>query len=708
MKTNLKGSGKFARILLAHGEKLGMLAVLVCAGLLIASSLGRPKLGKTADELNQQRDQASRHYTEMLWSSLPEDQKITAAKYAVVRQEALVSPVAGAAFPPQPSWDPRVIEEVGPRKDPELFAPLDLEARGQAGLWVSADPEVIRQRMLAAQAEAQKAAIEEEEERRRLEEDAGEGRRGGFGESREGGYPGGFGEGRGFGGGFDGQMTRDGVIVQRPKFGAPTQGFEEIRNRTWVTVVAKVPIRKQFDAYEDALSTARGYSAQTDVPVYRGYQVQRAEVVDGKLGEWRNLANVTDKAILQEMAKWPPQSQTPEVANPKYVHPLLTFPLPPMVLRPWGEEATHSDLPIPTPEDLMQGMMPEDEEPKKTEGDEGDSNDPFASATKIQPAPGGYGEFGGRGYPGRGEAGGMPGGYPGMGGRGGEFAMGGRGFGMPGGEGRMGGRGFGGEYGGRGGMGMGGMGAEMQLPEYAWDGVTKTLLFRYFDATAQPGKKYRYRVRLVITDVNGGVPEKYLDKTVTERRKDGPKDKDGKPVNYRFTDWSEPSSMASVPQPGLVYLAGSEGANPANLASEPEARLLIKTLDAPLAAELATAQSFIRGSVVNLLQQKAQVIWSDLFDPADPEYEKSSPSFDFVTGLTLLDFRGGEQLDSKNRDLTGPTAALMMDGAGRIFLQDELDDRLPVLEFDQMMDARTQMERQRREQEDGGGGRPRR
>ena len=59
---------------------------------------------------------------------------------------------------------------------------------------------------------------------------------------------------------------------------------------------------------------------------------------------------------------------------------------------------------------------------------------------------------------------------------------------------------------------------------------------------------------------------------------------------YRMTEWSEPSPVAIVPQPGLVYVAGAEPANPANFTAEPEAKLLIKSLDADEAAEVALAE----------------------------------------------------------------------------------------------------------------------
>ena len=47
--------------------------------------------------------------------------------------------------------------------------------------------------------------------------------------------------------------------------------------------------------------------------------------------------------------------------------------------------------------------------------------------------------------------------------------------------------------------------------------------------------------------------------------------------------------------------------------------------------------------------QKAKIIWSTLYK-IDPEEPQDSPQFNFLTGLTLVDLDGGEQLVSKNRN----------------------------------------------------------
>lgn len=260
---------------------------------------------------------------------------------------------------------------------------------------------------------------------------------------------------------------------------------------------------------------------------------------------------------------------------------------------------------------------------------------------------------------------------------------------------------------GRGGYSIegGGMGAgPMQLEQKQWDGKTSHYLFRYFDSTVEPGRRYRYRVRLAFIDVNAQpqVPARYLDPVVAVRlEKEKQASKNGKPTGYRLTEWSDPSPVAVVPESGLAYLASVKPASANNINSEPEARLVVKALDAAIAAEVALQDWFRRGSVLNR-QQHAQIIWSSLYEinPANPT---ESPEFQFITGQTLVDFDGGEQLSSKNRNLTAPARALMMDSAGRLRLKEELADEESVRPFNFILEQSEAAARQQRDRNENRG-----
>jgi hypothetical protein len=244
----------------------------------------------------------------------------------------------------------------------------------------------------------------------------------------------------------------------------------------------------------------------------------------------------------------------------------------------------------------------------------------------------------------------------------------------------------------------------MQFEQYTWDGRTKFLLFRYFDMTVEPGKQYRYRVRLAVADPNAYSEARHLDPEVTTRLQKDRKP-NGDPLGYRLTEWSEVSPVASVPHAGLVYVAGAEPANPANYASEPEAKILIKSLDAAQVAEVALAEMFSRGTVLNLFGKQPQVIWSATFQSTNADGEpQPSPKFDFRTGLTLMDFDGGEVLGG-NRELKAPARALVMDSTGKMMIESELERYETVWQYGKLMEMHADAERRARERERDGGGR---
>lgn len=45
------------------------------------------------------------------------------------------------------------------------------------------------------------------------------------------------------------------------------------------------------------------------------------------------------------------------------------------------------------------------------------------------------------------------------------------------------------------------------------------LLFRFFDFTVEPGKKYKYRVKLVMSDANFSIPDNMLSAAVLDRHR---------------------------------------------------------------------------------------------------------------------------------------------------------------------------------------------
>ena len=133
--------------------------------------------------------------------------------------------------------------------------------------------------MRAAAVKAAEERAKAAEEAERMAEEGGEGGRGpGPGRGMGPGMRGGFGEGArgGMGmGEIGGMKTKDGVLVIPPMEAPRCKASKRSSRTSWVTVLAKVPIKQQFQMYEDALAT-RGFNPAADEPQYIGYVIERA------------------------------------------------------------------------------------------------------------------------------------------------------------------------------------------------------------------------------------------------------------------------------------------------------------------------------------------------------------------------------------------------------------------------------------------------
>jgi hypothetical protein len=659
----------------AHGEKIGIAAIIICAGLLIYSALNVPRLdaGRDPETLRATANRAKTKIEAFTYQGIAKqlDPSAPAEESPLVKVQPLdvsrMKPLEAEDFPNMVPVNPHVVPPMPPRTDPVLLAPEELEVHGDAGLWASADPAAIKQRQLAALKAAQKEQQEEAAARQREDdEEDGEGRGRGRGRDR----------GRGEDDFEDQQRGRNSTIVLQPRTGVELSGFETITARSWVTVLAKIPYKAQTQMYDDALKMSRGYDPTRDIPDYIGYVVERAEITPEGQGKWERIAQVHEKILVKEMATYP--VNPPEVVASRFVHPLLTHPLPPLILKEWDDRVSHSSMPLatedipPAEQEMLDAAKTADEAEKEGEAtDDGG----FGGARRELPVGGEmYGERGGYGGEMGGEMYGRGGGGYGRGGYGGE--MGGRG----GYGGEMGGRGgyggeMGGEYGGRGGgYGRGGYGlgqgaGVVELADFVWDGKTESVLLRFFDNSVEPGHSYRYRVQLAIKDVNDNVDEGKLDPSVAARRRELKENM----RYFRLTEWSKPSPIASVPLPARTYVMKADP-------GKGEVDMLIKALNSRFAAEIALVESFTRGMVLNI-RDKAKIVWSNQYD------EEKDPEFDFFTGVTIADIQGGGELSNKNRDLTAPARVMLMDAAGKLMVRKELQDQTTVKDFNAALEA---------------------
>lgn len=701
MKANLKGLGGIKGLALHHGEKIVIAVVGLLALWFVYSSLKLPSLDDNF-QVDRLRSEINATNTAIQNSTWPGDSP-DAPGAGDVRP---YKPLARAAnvkvdpgnYPIQP-LDPRVMSPSLLRTDPEILNAEDIEVTAGSGLLAFRDEKTIeeqaRKQRLAEEERARKAA---EEARRQAQqtEQGGPGRGRGPGEELASQV-------------FDPDHPDRRLIegVASPA-GVPLQGGERLERAHWAIVVAKVPIRKQLELYQDAFENARGgFDPARDFPQYVGYVVERCDVVDGKQGTWRRVyvydgqkKNVPGKPVgkfvnldivtkLGEIAARDWAGQSIEPVDARWTDQVLTLPLPPLVGRDFGEEATHSEIPLakdaPPPEDMSMQQQPlaaaaeqpageDDEEPAFTAGSQqpgGITGSPYGAGPTRGPMSG----FGGR------EFGPMPRMPYGPSAGFGEFAgpPGGRGFGGP-------------EGGGRAFAGGISTGARTTIPREVND-----LLLRFFDFTVEPGKQYQYRVRLAVADPNNSIPltAGMLDPSVIDRRSKeirAAKEKGRQPPwSRQAAEWSEPSRPVAIPVGiGMVHIAEAKLPQKAN--DEPTVKVMAETFDIEpadgSAIHVAQETEVRRGTVVNLRGKMKYFGENDRWVDTKSDYQ-------LYTGQTVVDVLGGEQLPGSK--LTAPARVVLMDVAGQFTIRDELSDREDVEYLRYLLD-------EKRRQRSGGPG----
>jgi len=406
----------------------------------------------------------------------------------------------------------------------------------------------------------------------------------------------------------------------------------------FVAVTGLVPIREQRTLYEQVFKDAAGYDIGRDQPYYFWFVIERAEADSD---DWKAVSDT--RTARAETKNW---AGLPMVmVDQRYVDDALTMPAPPLLMTDLRQYATHSKVPL----------IQEEEAPGEVEAE--------VEATEAEPAPGDpFGPGGGRPRPAGDEE-------------------------------------------------DEGVGETEEVEE-----DVDYRLFRYFDLSVAPGKSYRYRVKLYLHDPND--PQKIQEEesksdssedaerslrfpTPTEadlhpdvikrleaRRK---REKEtGRDIYYRQTDFSNPSPAvgfqekagdilaSSVTGPKMTRLPGS----PTLIQTEePMATLLAVIWDQPKAMHVSGGTSeLLRGTVIQF--QKSVWALNPVSQMLEP-YER----YTFETDATLLDLRGGVELDKLDRKndkavtTIGEALVLMPDGSLAVRGEAEYTDKFRRYHF---------------------------
>ncbi len=410
--------------------------------------------------------------------------------------------------------------------------------------------------------------------------------------------------------------------------GGPTAG------KRWIVVTGLVPFKKQYEEYRKKFENHASYDPVKDIPRYRGYLIQKAEVVPGDTGEpkWKSMMfpSLNKNELAAKIGV-----QATEIADLRFTSPRLTSPLPRLVDSTWGNEAV-SPPQIPLMErELANADAPSMMRPQPSGPSRG-PNTYRPGRSDVPPRRG----TGGRDLPSRQGGGGMigPSAAPDAG------------------------------------AGWDDIGdnvpkrdtetstedKESQVPEY--------LLLRFFDVDVKPNKQYQYRIFPLLDNPNQNLKADELQDqklalfpilgVLTPR-----------PLSTEkgdFVDWpTEPTAKWSAPCTsgrvsddmrllgGTVSAAG--GGRPEAVA---EVRVLLWQEQSGRNGNFHKDGLF-RGTVLEFPQV-------ELKTPGNPRTTKR----DLNAKSVLVDMLGGEWLD-RDHKLANPGMILVMDEFGNLVLHDE-------------------------------------
>ena len=200
--------------------------------------------------------------------------------------------------------------------------------------------------------------------------------------------------------------------------------------------------------------------------------------------------------------------------------------------------------------------------------------------------------------------------------------------------------------------------------------IPKYKLFRFFDTKVEGGKKYRYRVKLILKNPNYNVKTEYVEaESLT--------------VNpFIEGDWSQASPTVDVPLDTRLYCIGSRadrsaqsGAAKLDDYAGPSGQLLILKFDENKGLEISkrlNKENTLPGMLLNF--------YNTSFENQSDDFRDQSSVANFITNDVVLDFSGKvKQSGALFKGLpTPPARVLLMTKDGSIFVQAEDRDKPAV------------------------------
>jgi hypothetical protein len=415
-----------------------------------------------------------------------------------------------------------------------------------------------------------------------------------------------------------------GAIQMKAGSGQRTEG------QRWIVLTALVPAAKQVQAFAETFKDLK--RPESDTPKYIHFWVERAEMFGDSRDANPNWAQINVQAAKQIQNNWTTVAQ--EVVAAPFIHDPLVFPLAPLANSSWNDSVAH-------PPKIPLASVASDETPAVAPVVRPAGAPPDVPPSDMPP--------GGAAKP----AADMPAAAPAAEGAPTPVAAAAPGGGAP--------------------------AAPAPGAEAAADGDAEThghtadvsaveyLLLRFFDFTVEPGKRYAYRVKLLLANPNYKVEARYLSAPALAEK------------TYIESDWSEPCAPVFVPRDDRL-LAGPVKA-PIRITAEPLATVTLVKWMMDRGVETSQEFKISRGQLANLSSEATDLVENEsgeasLVEETTPskakKREPAGPMITFKTDALLLDVRGGTKWSGQQ--VFEPGELLLVDYDGRLVVHSEIDD----------------------------------
>ncbi len=231
------------------------------------------------------------------------------------------------------------------------------------------------------------------------------------------------------------------------------------------------------------------------------------------------------------------------------------------------------------------------------------------------------------------------------------------------------------------------------------DAESKLKLFRFFDVLAEPGKTYRYRVRLLLNNPNFGIQVRYLKDDDYSTRIPGFKGVDpaGTPVKAGpaelaasetiCTEWSQLSPTVLIPRDTRLLAVTVNPPAPGR-ENPPNGKVMVINWVNKSGIEAYKDFPVRRGKVINFKGYK----FPEIIEPREERYtrtrrgrppqrvlrrptdEVETIDLDYVTESLVVDLRPGQRSSSRD-PWPGPSEILVWNPDGSLAVLNELADR---------------------------------